>query len=180
MKCLKFVLLLGMIMALLVGGSIGANAYTTYTTHIIDNDDAQGYSNDRYGFDTKLSARSLYYGDARLQTCNSNGSTYYYNFTPYGRSTKIYATVSAYLNHTKFTDPRAAYYINDYSTAGSALAGYINQNTAPGGWNQIGTASTGIRSASGLYATQRVELCASTQGSSYNCGADAIKVVLQY
>ncbi len=180
MKFLKYVLPLILVVALIVGGTMSASAYSTYATYTIDNDDAQGFSNGRYGFETKISSSSLFYSDARTQKCNMNGSVYYYNFTPYGRSTKIYATVSAYLNHANFTDPSAGYYINDYSTAASTLAGYINQDKAPGGWNTIGMATTGIRNASGLYATQRVELYPSTAGAGKTCGADAVRVVLQY
>lgn len=180
MKFLKYVLPMVLVVALLVSGTMSASAYTTYATYTIDNDDAQGYSNDRYGFETKISGSTLFYKDARTQSCNMNGSTYYYNFPSYLRYTPIFATISAYLYHANFTDPRAAYYINDYSSSASSLAGYINQNTAPAGWSQIGTADTGIRHAEGWYTTRRVELWASTRGSSYTCGADAIKVALQY
>lgn len=181
MKIFKLILPMVLITALFVGGTLNANAYTVYKTYIIDNDDAQGFSNkDYYGFDTKISGTNLYYKDARTQTCNKNGSVYYYDYPSYTRYTTIFVTISAYLYHKSFTDPRASYWINDYSAANSSLAGYINQNTAPAGWNQIGTASADIRRADGLRATRRAEVWPSTNGSSYTCGADAVKVVIQY
>ena len=177
MKVPKYILSILLVTSLLIGGSLNLSAYTITQTHIIDNDDAQGYSNGRVGFDTVIHANYLYYGDARIQSCNYPGSAYYYYFTPYGGNYKIYGQVSAYLNHSKFTDPRAAYYINDYSYSSSAFAGYINQNLAPGGWNSVGIATATIHSADGLYSTRRVELVPSNTSGCF-CGADTIKVAL--
>lgn len=85
MKSIEYVLSMVMVVALLAGGTMRAGAYTTYATYTIDNDDSHGYSNERYGFETKISGSTLFYQDARIQNCNMNGSTYYYNFPSYSR-----------------------------------------------------------------------------------------------
>ncbi len=172
-----FTILVSLVLA--IGCITSVNAYTVHSTHIIDNDDAQGYSNSRYGFDTKINASTLYYQDARTQRCNSS-SVYSWNYGWHSRYTPFYVTVNAFLYHASFTDPRAAYYFTDGTSSIVNLVGYINQNTAPAGWSSIGTKATGIVSPEGKYYTNQVELVPSSNGASYTCGADAVKVVLQY
>lgn len=58
-KLFKTIVPIIIVLSMVVGMSLSANAFTTYTTHIIDNDDAQGYSNEKYGFDTWFQASTL-------------------------------------------------------------------------------------------------------------------------
>ena len=180
-RTVKIIVLLSMVLMILCSFVINNYAYTYTVTHIIDNDDAQGYSNDRYGFNTWFQANNLYYNDARKQVCNSH-YYYKYKFTKYYRySSDIYAQVSAYLYNINFTDPEANYYINDYLTDVYAPAGYINQDLAATGWNVIGVAHTTLSIPdTGFRCTDAVEVWTSENHSTKYCGADAIRVRLGY
>lgn len=123
----------------MAGTIVNVYAFTIEKTHIIDNDDAQGYSNEKVGFDTLIQASNLYYQDARMQAYNSTENYYRYEIVPtYKRYTFIYEQVSAYLYNVNFTDPAAQYYcLADRDYLGFS-AGYINQDLAAAGWNVIG------------------------------------------
>lgn len=179
-KLFKTIVPIILVLSMVVGMSLSANAFTTYTTHIIDNDDAQGYSNEKYGFDNWFQASTLYYQDARKQVCNSDNNAYVYKFPKYYRYTTIYGQISAYLYNINFTDPSAAYYMNDYLTYAYSGAGYINQDLAATGWNVIGTATTEIALPDGFQCTSAVEVWASQDNTTKYCGADAIKITLGY
>lgn len=168
------------LIALMAGTTLTANAYTVVHTYIIDNDDLQGYQNDRYGFDTLFNASNLYYQDARRQVCNSEYNEYRYIFPWYIRYTKIYGKISAYLYDVSFTDPEACYFINDNSQNVLSSAGYINQDLAAPGWNVIGPVEASFMSADGKYATTFAEVIAGKNHATKNCGADAIKIELGY
>ena len=178
-KFLKTAFTMLLLAALIISPSMNVYAFTVEETHTIDNDDAQGYSNSRVGFDTLFQAKNLYYQDARRQVCDSDNNYYYYNFPTYGRYTTIYGRISAYLYDVSFTDPEADYMINDYSQYQFAGAGYINQDLAAPGWNVIGTART-TPAATGAHRTRMVEIAASKNHPTKNCGADAIKIELGY
>jgi len=171
-----------MMVSLVICLSVNVNAFTTYATYTIDNDDAQGYTNSRIGFDTWFSSGALYYQDARKQACDSSYYEYVYQFSPYSRYTPIYGQVSAYLYNVNFTDPSAFYGIADTYTYYIASAGYINQNLAAAGWNIIGTATTTHSFPdTGKYVCDFVKVIPSTENNAgTTCGADAIEVVLGY
>lgn len=178
---LRRALVVLLVMALGVCASVSVNAFTTVHTYTIDNDDAQGYSNDREGFDTWFQSDNLYYQDARKQACDSSNYAYSYNFPTYYRYTTIYGKVSAYLYNPSFTDPAAWYGINDYLSYAFSDAGYINQDLAAAGWNVIGTATTEITLPDGYQCTNAVEVRPSTSNNTgKTCGADAIKIQLGY
>ena len=178
---LRRVLVVLLVMVLGVCASVSVNAFTTVHTYTIDNDDAQGFSNDRVGFDTWFQSTNLYYQDARKQACDSLSHSYSYNFDRYLRYSTIYGKVSAYLYNPSFTDPAAWYGINDYLSYSYSDAGYINQDLAAAGWNVIGTATTFMSSAEGYHCTNFVEVRPSTSNNTgKTCGADAIKIQLGY
>ncbi len=179
-KLLKVILPISLVAAMMVGASLNVGAFTIAKTHIIDNDDAQGYSNDRYGFDTWFKGNTLYHQDARKQACTSGNYEYQYNFPQYSRYTKIYGRVSAYLYNISFTDPSACYMIMDGKSFATAVAGYINQDLASPGWNTVGTATTGVTMPDNFQCTAFVSLVPSQSGSAKYCGADAIKIELGY
>ncbi len=108
---MKIALPMLLLAVLVVNPSMNAYAFTVEETHIIDNDDEQGYANDRLHFDTWFQASNLYYQDARRQACNSENNYYDYLFDNYTRYTTIFGRISAYLYDISFTDPAAIYYI---------------------------------------------------------------------
>ncbi len=183
-KILKIVLPITLVAAMLIGSSVSVGAITYNTTHIIDNDDAQGYSNTRFMFDTWFKADTLYYQDARIQQCITPDNItpgYIYQFPSYSRYTPIYAKVSAYLYNISFTDPQALYEVECTKREFYKTAGTINQDLAAPGWNTIGTAViNGVTFQDGSYATSKVWLTPSKGNNSKYCGADAIKIELGY
>lgn len=181
-RLLKTVFPLALLVLLLTGLSLNAFALTTVvTTHIIDNDDAQGYSNARFGFDTWFQASTLYYQDARKQVCYSedSGYEYCYYFPDYTSNGYIHAQVSAYLYNINFTDPSATYEINSSSSIDYFVAGCINQDLAAPGWNVVGEAIAKVASG-GLYYTNTLGVRPSLTNPTKYCGADAIKIELGY
>lgn len=178
-----------LLVALIAGTTVNAYAFTIAQTHIIDNDDAQGYSNSKVGFSKLIQGSNLYYQDARIQQCipcepqfNYNEYKYYLqNF--YKRYTPIYGTVSAYLYNANFTDPSARYELDSTyapSVVQNSILGYINQDFAAAGWNIIGTAIENYYYLDGSIGVSGVVLRPSDTNSTKYCGADAIKVELGY
>ena len=51
-RAIKVILPALLLIVSIFGMTVNANAFTIVQTHIIDNDDAQGYSNSRMGFNT--------------------------------------------------------------------------------------------------------------------------------
>lgn len=178
-RAIKVILPVLLLIALMLGTILTANALTVVQTHIIDNDDAQGYTVERRGFDTWFQASNLYYQDARRQLCDSESNVYRYMFPAYTRNTAIYGKTSAYLYDVSFTDPEACYYLNNYADGAYLTTGYINQDLAAPGWNVIGTRST-TAAGNGLHRTQSIMLVAGKNHPTKYCGADAIKIELSY
>lgn len=180
--------MLGMLLLVVVvlGLSLNAYALTQTRSHIIDNDDAQGYTNDRYGFDTLFQASTLYYQDARRQVCNANNNQYQYIFPEITSLQPINVQISAYLYHTSFTDPAALYGINTGLDLFFSYAGTINQDLAAPGWNVIETAKTHLSGhigggSGGIgFSTYMVVVEPSHNNPGKYCGADAIKAVATY
>lgn len=132
MKLIDRILALCMGTNILLCSMMAMNSNAVY----IDNDDSQGYSNGRNGFDTYVTSSAYYRNDARTQ---SSGYTKQYSWN-LGDDRKVSYTgidvsLYAYVNDSSFTDPRAKY---------SAVASYqyaigtLNQNTAARGWNYVG------------------------------------------
>lgn len=174
-----------MLVILLISGlSLSVYASTQTKTHIIDNDDAQGYTNNRIGFNTWFQSNTFYYKDARRQICSSDNSFYQYIFPTISSSRPLSVQVRAYLYHPSFTDPVAVYGINSSSSLFIKIAGTINQDLASPGWNVIGTASANISGSLGMgqlgYSTWLVELRPSKNHTGKYCGADAVSVAVTY
>jgi len=189
-RAIKVILPALLLIVSIFGMTVNANAFTIVQTHIIDNDDAQGYSNSRMGFNTSISGSTLYYQDARTQRCvpsdypNVYGRNRYWYFlkTPYKRSTYIYGTIYSYLYNAQFTDPCAEYLLYNPDAPSVILnsAGTINQDLAAAGWNKIGDASSKYLHTDGTISAGGVYLIPSSTYSTKYCGADAIKVELGY
>jgi len=155
--------------------------FTTYATYTIDNDDDQGFSNAKLGFDTWFQSSTSFRGDARKQSCTSQANEYDWKFKAYSRNTTIFTKVSAYLYDVSFTDPQASYYVNDTYSYILSPAGIINQNLAACGWNNIGVTNTIIGTPEyDLVNVWFLRLIPSKSGSSYYCGADGVKLVIGY
>lgn len=178
----KRILRFAFILVLLVSvTAFSAHAFTIEQTHIIDNDDAQGYSNTTNAFADKISGSTLYYQDARIQECTETYSYYRYELSAgYARYTPIYGTVSAFLYNIRFTDPMATYSIGSGYSFMHKPVGTINQDLAAAGWNVIGTGVNDFANSSKLYITECAELEASGDHPGFYCGADAIKLELGY
>ena len=180
------VLTVFMAIAMITCMAVSVSAFTTYTTHIIDNDDDNdegiGYFNERTCFDNWFRNDRLYFGEARKQDCDSSYYEYAYYFPVYMRYTPIFGEVSAYLYNVNFTDPAAMYGIGDTYTYFLAVAGTINQDLAATGWNVIGTAeTTHYFPENNKYASDCVKVIPSSENNTgKTCGADAIKVKLGY
>ena len=145
----------------------------------VDNDDAQGNSNSRSGFNSYMSYSYCYLGDARKQAC-STSSIYQYQWI-YGSSVNasgnsMTATLSVYLNHNDFTDPAAKYYINSGANSmETTLACTINQHTAPGGWTTYKAVTLPANAMFDANISRFVALETSARSSSYETGADGIR-----
>lgn len=116
---------------------------------------------------TWMHASYLYNGDARRgPSYNSGGDSLnaFYSWRNYSqRVNTMY--VYAYLKEATFNDPAA-----DYGDGDPMInhIGYLNQNTAPSGWNYVG-----VKRGSGFYLT--VSVCSSMTSGKY-LGADGIRV----
>ncbi len=148
-------------------------------THTIDNDDAHGHSNSTNGFSTYFTSSYHYNGDARRQSSSSpsNGLYRWIYKSSFLKTGTINASLKAYLNDYSFTDPSARYYVNYGNTSVVKLVGTINQNTAPGGWNTIGSAYMAPIDSTGRNVSSFVQLSVSGK-SGYNTGADGIQITL--
>ncbi|WP_363796733.1 hypothetical protein ABU614_15740 [Lysobacter firmicutimachus] len=101
------------------------------------------------GFYYRSGQPSDYHGDDRLSTTQS--SSYGWVFLGTVAAGHHYA----YLANNAFTDPRAEYQAWDLGS-GFYSIGYVNQNTAPSGWNYVGYGTSGalyVRRSSGSGAT---------------------------
>lgn len=178
-KVIAAVLPILLLFALIAGTTINAYAFQVVASHVIDNDDAQGYSNRRSGFDTRIQASNLYYQDARKQSCNSVENYYEYILQDaYASRKTIQTEVSAYLYNTAFTDPQAKYVCRGtYSWSDFSLSvDYINQDLAAPGWNVIGTGQIFEGHSDGINYLTSVVLYPSSTNSTKYCGADAIMI----
>ncbi|MBB3907732.1 hypothetical protein B6A27_01005 [Anoxybacillus sp. UARK-01] len=119
----------------LVTGLAFFSTNTFATTDIVDNDalsNAPGFSEQKGNWIYKTG--SGYYNDYRIVSATVNGFdpdyAYIWRFYAHDKNAAHYV----YLNNKDFTNPRTAYQIDE-------LGGivYINQNTAPGGWNFLKT-----------------------------------------
>lgn len=148
-------------------------------THTIDNDDAHGHSNSTNGFSTYFTSSYHYNGDARKQSSSSpsNGLYRWIYKSSFLKTGTISASLKAYLNDYSFTEPSARYYVNYGNTSVVKLVGSFNQNTAPGGWNTIGSTSMAPIDSSGKNVSSYVQLSVSGK-SGYNTGADGIQITL--
>ena len=152
-KKILTVLACGMLAATGMTG-MSASAATTY----VDNDDL---------------------GDSRMQSTGnytgSNEKYYVWNLVN-DRVTakkKISLKLYAYVNDYRFTDPATKYYA---VTMVYASMGTLNQNTASGGWNLVGTKALTPSSTLGEHDVTLTAAKANpgTQ-SGYNTGADGIR-----
>lgn len=149
-----------------------ANA-STYS-RLIDNDptSSSGNSSSNSGF-SYISGGSCYNGDARIAS-SGNSSSFYHWIHPkisLGGVKTVTVNLQVYLNHANFTDPSAKYTV--YKNGASLTVGYINQNTAAGGWNYKSASSNDF---TGLWLVG-----VSPSGlSGYQTGADAVNVTYTY
>ncbi len=151
------------------------------TAKEVDNDDAQGNSNDCYdGNWVYITAASCKYGDAEKHATGSPSSgvfAYWYRYEyqyPVGRSGTIYVNLSVWLNHSDFTDPEAEYYVNGIGSYSMYSAGTLNQNIAPGGWSNFNTLALTNTDAAGNNVSRFTEVVASLKTNKYT-GADLIR-----
>lgn len=174
-----------LILVIMLTATTSALAFNIVAMHEIDNDDAQGYTTHRFGFEKMITGNTLAYGDARLQPCVKSSSDnfrdrnrYEYCFW-YSQERPIVASVAAYLYNINFTDPRATYNIDSASSYVLFTVGEINQDLAAAGWNEIGEVTGNLPLGNKNYASA-VILEPSENSPSKNCGADSIRVRLGY
>ena len=154
------------------------------TAKEVDNDDAQGNSNDCYdGNWVYITAASCKYGDAEKHATGSPPVTFaywyrYVYYSPVGKIGTIYVNLSAWLNHIDFTDSAAKYYVNGIGSYSMYLAGTLNQNLAPGGWSSFNTLALTDTDASGNNASRFTEVVANTTADMCT-GADLIRATYQ-
>jgi len=108
-------------------------------------------------------------GDHRYLPSSPTSSIYEYNWK-FSSCSGHYGNVYAYVWDTKFSNERASYRMFNHQSfpASQTLNVYLNQRTAPGGWNYVGKtthAKTGV-----------LALIVPT-GASGGTGADAAKIV---
>ncbi len=153
---------------------------STSVPRFIDNDtNVSGYSNSRTGFSEYMSSSSLYNGDARIQSSGSN-SYYYYNFPSVTVSANAPTIqVKAYLNHSRFTDNQAKYYVCVNIDDVYVNIGTINQNTATSGWNPIQKSISSGHKRSGVYYIDS-SFVQTSGNSGYSTGTDAVYVTPIY
>lgn len=117
---------------------ISLSAFGAVKIVYVDNDDSQGHTNARSGYNTYITGSSHYRNDARTQ---ATGSTYnYYEWDlcddKVTSRTGITLSLYAHINHSTFNDQGASY---------SALCSYssfinvINQETFSPTWYIVGT-----------------------------------------
>jgi len=170
-----------LLVVMVLGLSNNANALTHTRTFIIDNDDAQGYSNNRNGFETWFQASTLYNQDARRQACDSTNKYYNYVYPKVSSSQQMTVQISAYLYHTSFTDPAVVYTANISSDIFFEPGGTLNQDLAAAGWNVVGDALIRLPDDRvDSYYTSIVSIEPSGIVSGKYCGADAVKAVVTY
>lgn len=140
----------------------------------VDNDDASGYSNSREGFNETLSSSSYYRGDARRNGGSAGSYSWYFNGSGKGSTSSFDVSMYAYVNDASFTNTSARYVANGNSTW--FTIGYLNQNSAAGGWNYIGrtTVTPLYEYGYNSIAVNSVTLIAN---STYYTGADGIQVL---
>ena len=156
------------------------------TAKDVDNDDAQGNSNSWYDNNwTYLSANSCYYNDARKHATGEPPVqiAYWYRYTYQTQVAKygtIYANLSVWLNHNDFTDSATKYYIQSSGNSVFMLqiAGYLNQNLAPGGWSNFNTTTISTNTPGDYIVSKYVQLAANTV-TGMTTGADFIRVNYQ-
>lgn len=91
-----------------------------------------------------ITGSSHYNNDARI-ALSKTGNLYGWTMHKDGLKSSN-PEIKVYINDARFTCPKAQYVYYAYSSSGSQTAYLqvqINQNTAAGGWNYIGTASAG-------------------------------------
>lgn len=178
MKKIKYyrISIIMMIVLVMISQCIVSAAAVSYT---IDNDDAHGHSNYQNGFSTYFTSSYHYNGDARKQPSSSpsNGLYRWIYKNTFLKTGTINASLKAYLNDYSFTDISARYYVNYGNTYVVKLVGTINQNTAPGGWNTIGSTSMAAIDSTGKNVSSYVQVSVSGK-SGYNTGADGIQITL--
>ncbi len=134
------------------------------TTLVVDNDatsSAPGYNFKSGTWSYKTD--SGYNGDYRI--ISSSQLTYANYGWSFNTSNKT-ASNYVYLSNANFTNPKAAYQIGNN---GSYV--YLNQNTAPGGWNFLKT-ETDLTGAPIF-----INLNGAISSTTGNAGADASKIV---
>lgn len=165
-----------LVLLVFISQCVVSAAAVSYT---IDNDDAHGHSNSKTGFTTYFTSAYHYNGDARKQPSNSpnNGIYRWIYKNSFLKTGTINASLKAYLNDYSFTDTAARYYVNYGNTYVVKLVGTFNQNTAPGGWNTIGSTSMASLDSTGKNVSSFVQVSVSGK-SGCNTGADGIQITL--
>lgn len=154
--------------------AITANAVSTQFT--IDNDptSSSGYTGYGNGF-SYMSNSSCYNGDARYAPGDAS-YTYSWKHSKVraGSGGTLTATLQVYLNHSSFSASNVNYSI--YVNGTPQYVGWINQNTAPGGWNYISSRYNNL--GNGSYSEGAL---VRADGSSPGyTGADAIKITYSW
>lgn len=149
------------------------NAFYTIDNDTIDS----SYGNINNGFTYLKNVSSLYNSDARITASKNTSNSYSWTYPASGQygNTNLTVTVRAYLNYTNFTDPTARYTVQK-SQYVDDVVGYINQNRASAGWNNIGTKTMSSTYAGGGFVSSRVTVTPSGTSGCYT-GADGIIVI---
>lgn len=145
-------------------------------TRLVDNDTIdQSCYNERSGFNSYMSYGYLYNGDARIENSSNSSKFYQWLYPASGPSgNTMTVSLSVYLKHSRFTDPRAWYSVQ-YTQFSSYSLGRINQRLATSGWNYLRNISVPSLYAGGGFISHYVELSPSgTPGGE--TGADAIQI----
>ena len=180
MKKPRFITILSACCAILMCSVTQVSASTS-TPRFIDNDsNVSGYSNNRTGFSEYMSLSSLYNGDARIQSPCNSGSYYYYNFPNVQvTANSLSVQVKAYLNHSRFNDPEANYYVCVNTDDVYYYIGKINQDIAISCWNPIQRSVPNGYKLNGRYY---IDSCYVKSSGTSGCstGADAVYVTAIY
>lgn len=158
----------------LMVGLINVNVYAAGITFTIDNDAlaTSGYTNTGSSEEFEyITGSTLKNGDARI----ANSRSYYKYFyrhapVPWTSGSGI-CSMRAYIYHNNFTDPGATYMVMK-DDAFAIIVGTINQATAPGGWNYIGSGTKTSYQKVGFGAL----IGTSGKGSQYATGADQVEI----
>lgn len=144
----------------------------------IDDDDAQGHSNDSSGTWTRVYSNNLRYGEGLITTCNSSSKFYEWIFrSPVYGEGYMDITLSVWLYHPQFNDPAASYSVFTHSYTAFSI-GTVNQDTAPAGWTDFPRKSIRAMDAGGANVCQSFIMDPSTRGASYTCGADWVEATI--